>query len=275
MDTVRDAQWSFLDVLRSQVEADPYQTTRELAVTFKIVCALIVALVDFIIIWKIYQLRGISGLATRNAFTLTQRAVKWLTVTPWNTLPRGHRVWERAVQQRRINGREVKKVQNTLSTCFEHQNRMAGENGTAAAITPYLLHSNNSKKWTKLDSHSQTRYEKQIGFFVKFKVENLILTAKKVHRNHGRISNEIRLALNFLLLSVCFLAMTICFNIPLKNGILRELLTKLTCNLNSAKWAIYALGSPTIRSGVLRFLKCRRNDPTNATTSIMGRHTKT
>uniref|UniRef100_A0A7I4YXV6 G_PROTEIN_RECEP_F1_2 domain-containing protein n=1 Tax=Haemonchus contortus TaxID=6289 RepID=A0A7I4YXV6_HAECO len=139
-------------------------------IALQIVCALIVALVDFIIIWKIYQLRGISGLAKRNAFTLTQRAV---------------------------------------------------------------------------------------------------------HRNHGRISNEIRLALNFLLLSVCFLAMTICFNIPLKNGILKELLTKLTCNLNSAKWAIYALGSPTIRSGVLRFLKCRRNDPTNATTSIMGRHTKT
>ncbi|EYB92284.1 hypothetical protein Y032_0195g1460 [Ancylostoma ceylanicum] len=69
-----------------------------------------------------------------------------------------------------------------------------------------------------------------------------------------RIGREVRLALNFLLLSICFLVMTICFNVVGGYGMWQDLAMKLSSNLNLSKWAVYALGNPVIRHRILQLL---------------------
>uniref|UniRef100_A0A7I4YXX2 G_PROTEIN_RECEP_F1_2 domain-containing protein n=1 Tax=Haemonchus contortus TaxID=6289 RepID=A0A7I4YXX2_HAECO len=72
------------------------------------------------------------------------------------------------------------------------------------------------------------------------------------------INREIRLAVNFLLLSACFLIMTIAWNLQLRHGIWYDLLIKFTNNLNLSKWAIYTLGNAKIRQGLLALCRCRQ-----------------
>ncbi|RCN48033.1 hypothetical protein ANCCAN_05859 [Ancylostoma caninum] len=67
-----------------------------------------------------------------------------------------------------------------------------------------------------------------------------------------RLGREARLALNFLMLSVCFLVMTICYNVVGGYGMWQDLAMKLSSNLNLSKWAVYALGNPVIRYKILR-----------------------
>uniref|UniRef100_A0A7I4YX82 G_PROTEIN_RECEP_F1_2 domain-containing protein n=1 Tax=Haemonchus contortus TaxID=6289 RepID=A0A7I4YX82_HAECO len=73
-----------------------------------------------------------------------------------------------------------------------------------------------------------------------------------------RINREIRLAINFLLLSACFLIMTIAWNLPLRQEMWYDLFLKFTTNLNLSKWAIYTLGNAKIRQGFLRLCRCRQ-----------------
>ncbi|KAK5973224.1 hypothetical protein GCK32_002046, partial [Trichostrongylus colubriformis] len=87
-------------------------------------------------------------------------------------------------------------------------------------------------------------------------------------RKDRRISSEMRLALNFLFLSACFLAQTLLFNFPLGSGLLSTLFSKLIAKLNLAKWAIYSFGSAAVRNGILRLLRCKRVDGVTATISV-------
>ncbi|ETN78940.1 hypothetical protein NECAME_00312, partial [Necator americanus] len=66
------------------------------------------------------------------------------------------------------------------------------------------------------------------------------------------IRQEARLAVNFLMLSACFLLMTLCFNVVGGKGMWQDLATKLSFNLNLSKLAIYALGNPIILSRILQ-----------------------
>ncbi|VDO73838.1 unnamed protein product [Heligmosomoides polygyrus] len=77
-----------------------------------------------------------------------------------------------------------------------------------------------------------------------------------------RVSREMRLAINFLFLSVGFLVMTICYNLLHGNGFWYDIAMKLASNLNLSKWAIYCLGNSTIRKRVVRlFFRCDRVEP--------------
>uniref|UniRef100_W6NEC8 7TM GPCR domain containing protein n=1 Tax=Haemonchus contortus TaxID=6289 RepID=W6NEC8_HAECO len=86
------------------------------------------------------------------------------------------------------------------------------------------------------------------------------VTETRAHREQRaqRINREIRLAVNFLLLSACFLIMTIVWNLQLRHGIWYDLLLKFTNNLNLSKWAIYTLGNAKIRQGLLVLCRCRQ-----------------
>ncbi|KHJ85147.1 hypothetical protein OESDEN_15131 [Oesophagostomum dentatum] len=64
------------------------------------------------------------------------------------------------------------------------------------------------------------------------------------------ISRETRIALNFVVLTMCFLAMTLCFNLVAGGGVWQDALIKLSANLNLAKWAIYLLGNTAVRQRV-------------------------
>ncbi|VDO24261.1 unnamed protein product [Haemonchus placei] len=85
-------------------------------------------------------------------------------------------------------------------------------------------------------------------------------TETRTHREQRAqsINREIRLAINFLLLSACFLIMTIAWNLPLRQEIWYDLILKFTSNLNLSKWAIYTLGNAKIRQGLLRLCRCRQ-----------------
>ncbi|VDO24266.1 unnamed protein product [Haemonchus placei] len=89
-------------------------------------------------------------------------------------------------------------------------------------------------------------------------VDNTVMETR-AHREHKAqsINREIRLAMNFLLLSACFLIMTIAWNLQLRHEIWYDLLLKFTSNLNLSKWAIYTLGNAKIRQGLLALCRCR------------------
>ncbi|VDO24256.1 unnamed protein product [Haemonchus placei] len=76
-----------------------------------------------------------------------------------------------------------------------------------------------------------------------------------------RINREIRVAVNFVFLSVCFLIMTVVYNLPFRKGIWYDFLFKLTSNLNLSKWAIYTLENAKIREGFLSLCRRRLVEP--------------
>ncbi|KAK5985097.1 hypothetical protein GCK32_002563 [Trichostrongylus colubriformis] len=82
----------------------------------------------------------------------------------------------------------------------------------------------------------------------------------KARTSDKNVDSELRLALNFVFLSVCFLIMTIVFNVPCQHGPFHKFLIKSTSLLNLSKWAIYSLGNTTIRRGLLSLLRCRHSN---------------
>ncbi|CAJ0588692.1 unnamed protein product [Cylicocyclus nassatus] len=98
----------------------------------------------------------------------------------------------------------------------------------------------------------------------------IVLTPQHAFAKRRGNSREVRLVKNFLLLSICFLLMTICFNLHLGFGFWMDLATKSTSLLNLAKWAIYGLGNPVIRSKVLHPFEIRKTitKPTSTPTRI-------
>ncbi|XGW05572.1 hypothetical protein V3C99_016159, partial [Haemonchus contortus] len=82
------------------------------------------------------------------------------------------------------------------------------------------------------------------------------VTLETILDRRKRINREIRVAVNFIFLSACFLIMTVVFNLPYRDGIWYDSLFKLTYNLNLSKWAIYSLENAKIRKGLLSL--CRR-----------------
>ncbi|WKY13926.1 hypothetical protein Q1695_004620 [Nippostrongylus brasiliensis] len=104
-----------------------------------------------------------------------------------------------------------------------------------------------------------------------------LVSNRSIGRRKPRISKEMRLAINFLLLSAGFLAMTLCYNLLDGNNVFLDFFIKLTSNLNLSKWAIYCLGSESIRR-LLFGLFSRDHKPKNATTISLvmnTRHTPT
>ncbi|KAK5973227.1 hypothetical protein GCK32_002049 [Trichostrongylus colubriformis] len=75
------------------------------------------------------------------------------------------------------------------------------------------------------------------------------------HVQEVRVSNEQQLAFNFILLSACFLTMTIFYNID-TSAFLYGSMTALTYNLNNAKWSLYVLGNRTIRGKLRSLFPC-------------------
>ncbi|XGW05560.1 hypothetical protein V3C99_016151 [Haemonchus contortus] len=83
-----------------------------------------------------------------------------------------------------------------------------------------------------------------------------------------RINREVRVAINFLFLSVCFLVMTIVYNFPFRKGTWYDFLFKLTSNFNLSKWAIYTLENVKIRQGVLNLCRCRPIEPLRPSSAV-------
>ncbi|XGW05569.1 hypothetical protein V3C99_016157 [Haemonchus contortus] len=83
-----------------------------------------------------------------------------------------------------------------------------------------------------------------------------------------RINSEIRVAVNFLFLSVCFLIMTAVYNLPSRKGIWYDFLVKFTSNLNLSKWAIYTLENAKIRQRVLGLCRPRLIESTRRSSVI-------
>ncbi|CAJ0588274.1 unnamed protein product [Cylicocyclus nassatus] len=85
---------------------------------------------------------------------------------------------------------------------------------------------------------------------------SIVPGAPSIRLTYGR---EARLALNFVMLSVCFLIMTVSYNVILGDGLWQDIITKFTLLLNLAKLAIYALETPVIRSEIINLIGCCKN----------------
>ncbi|KAK5970662.1 hypothetical protein GCK32_003941 [Trichostrongylus colubriformis] len=83
----------------------------------------------------------------------------------------------------------------------------------------------------------------------------------KIYHGYGlllqevRVSNEVQLAFNFILLSACYLIMAIIFYTNV-GALLYGSMYNVARNLNNAKWSLYVLGNKTIRRKLLSLLPC-------------------
>ncbi|CAJ0588295.1 unnamed protein product [Cylicocyclus nassatus] len=82
---------------------------------------------------------------------------------------------------------------------------------------------------------------------------SIVSGGQSMRLTYGR---EARLALNFVMLSACFLIMTVSYNVILGDGMWRDIITKFTLLLNLAKLAIYALETPAIRYEIINLFGC-------------------
>ncbi|KAK5973226.1 hypothetical protein GCK32_002048 [Trichostrongylus colubriformis] len=87
------------------------------------------------------------------------------------------------------------------------------------------------------------------------KVFTVALSSQSTSVKQASTCREMQLAFNFIFLSACFLIMTTFYNINIDASIY-GFITKLTYNLNLAKWSFYILGNKTIRMRFLSLLKC-------------------
>ncbi|KAK5969219.1 hypothetical protein GCK32_011876 [Trichostrongylus colubriformis] len=78
---------------------------------------------------------------------------------------------------------------------------------------------------------------------------------QSTHVQEVCVSNEVRLAFNYILLSSCFLIMAIIYQAN-AGAFLYGSIYYFAYNLNIAKWSIYALGNEIIRKKLLSLLLC-------------------
>ncbi|CAJ0602777.1 unnamed protein product [Cylicocyclus nassatus] len=79
---------------------------------------------------------------------------------------------------------------------------------------------------------------------------------KRVSEREWKFGKETRFAANFLLLSTCFLVMTICYNVDFGYGFWQSLLFKICTLLNFAKWPMYVLGNASVSNAIRGILCC-------------------
>ncbi|CAJ0588927.1 unnamed protein product [Cylicocyclus nassatus] len=83
-----------------------------------------------------------------------------------------------------------------------------------------------------------------------------------------KVGREGRIAINFLLMSSCFLVMSVFYNVNLGYGFWQTLLLKISTLLNLSKWAIYVLAYTSISKVIkemLGFQTSQHNPPTTTT----------
>ncbi|EYB92285.1 hypothetical protein Y032_0195g1461 [Ancylostoma ceylanicum] len=72
-----------------------------------------------------------------------------------------------------------------------------------------------------------------------------------------RMNREAHLALNFFIMTLCFLLQTLCFNVVGGNGVWKDLVMKIASKVNLSKWAIYLLRNNTVRQKLLEITGLR------------------
>ncbi|KAL6743531.1 hypothetical protein Aduo_016559 [Ancylostoma duodenale] len=69
-----------------------------------------------------------------------------------------------------------------------------------------------------------------------------------------RMNREAQLALNFFIMTLCFLLQTLCFNVIGGNGIWKDAVMKIATNINLSKWAVYLLRNNAVRQKFLQII---------------------